>query len=203
MKKSKKSVKRKKQNKFKKNKNILALATYSNHLFIYDIKKECITECVDFNADNIKDISIRIDNGIVNVLRKYKNDTAEYYAIDLKNAEVISYIKFENSIINNGYYRCMYKDGVTYVMMADGLYTYNPDTKKFDALYGQMEEGSEYTFERVVRLNQGKDETDGTYMYVDTDILFDDKEIYLTRIVWYEDAESHSEEIYKKLTMKY
>ena len=183
-------------------KNTLALATYSNHLFVYDIKKECITECVDFNTDNIKDISIRIDGEIANVVRRYKNGTTDFYAIDLNNMNVVSYIYFENSAINSGYYRCMYKNGITYLAMADGLYTYNPDTKIFDALYAQLEDNTEYTYEKVAGLNQGKDETDGTYMFIETEIVFEGKEIYLSRYVWYDDSESTTEIIYKKLTMK-
>ena len=185
--------------------NTLALVTGTNHLFIYEIDEKCISDCVYFDNDNISDVSINMNSGIINVLRTYENDTAEYYAIKLKNMEVVSYIDFGKSSIIEGDYCCIYKKGITYVVISDGLYVYNPETKICDAVYVQLDEKSDYSMEKIKKLNKEKYEIVDESLCLETEMLFEDDSIYLIRKVWQDWIDYDGENleiIIKKLTLK-
>ena len=85
------------------------------------------------------------------------------------------------------------------------MYVYNPETKICDAVYVQLDEKSDYSMEKIKKLNKEKYEIVDESLCLETEMLFEDDSIYLIRKVWHDWIDYDGENleiIIKKLTLK-
>jgi len=175
----------------------LAVMLYSGYIFVYDIKNECITSYVE--TDSIAELEetggryrVSLDDGICNLTYKNDDGTYDYYAIDLDTMQIVSHVENPDRYFID--FMGLYKDGVTYFTNSYGIYAYNPETKGYDCIYDQMENDTEYTWEKI---------KDDKYRDVFVKPLFKGNDIYLCRgIRQADDCIDWEEAICKKLTIK-
>ena len=110
--------------------NRLVVRTNCNHLFVYDIRNEELTDCIwlGFNVERVY-----LKDGICNVTYEMNDGSREFIAIDVDKREVVANIKGD---LGEGKY--VYRKGVIYYLNAKGLYAYNCETKGYDAIYDKQ-----------------------------------------------------------------
>ena len=166
-------------------KNKIALKLRNENIFIYDIKEQCVT-------DGLGKYDTSLDDGICNLTYKNDDGTYDYYAIDLDTMQIVSHVENPDRYFID--FMGLYKDGVTYFTNSYGLYAYNPETKGYDCIYDQMENDTEYTWEKI---------KDDKYRDVFVKPLFKGNDIYLCRGIRHaDDCVDWEEAICKKLTIK-
>lgn len=179
----------------------LALKFRSGQIVVYDIKNGIVINNIktaripyEDSVDDMMNLKydISLDEGICNLTYKNDDGTYDYYAIDLNTMQIVSHVENPDRYFID--FMGLYKDGVTYFTNSYGLYAYNPETKGYDCIYDQMENDTEYTWEKI---------KDDKYRDVFVKPLFKGNDIYLCRGIRHaDDCVDWEEAICKKLTIK-
>lgn len=169
--------------------NRLVVRTNCNHLFVYDIRNEELTDCIwlGFNVERVY-----LKDGICNVTYEMNDGSREFIAIDVDKREVVANIKGD---LGEGKY--VYRKGVIYYLNAKGLYAYNCETKGYDAIYDKMADNTKYP-----DIKKEDSDEEGEWL-LNYQMLFEGDEIYLCRgIFTWSEGVLWKELFYRKLTME-